>query len=388
MSKKSLPRAVWALGAVSLCMDLSSELVHSLLPLFLTGVLGAGMVAVGVIEGIAEATASIVKVFSGALSDRLPRRKPVVVAGYALAALSKPLFPLAASVPLVLFARFIDRIGKGIRGAPRDALIADVTPPAVRGAAYGLRQALDTVGAVLGPLSAAGLMLLFADDIRRVLWIAVVPAFAAVLVLVIWVREPAREPAPASPPGPTRFAGIDRLGARYWTVVSLGGVLTLARFSEAFLVLRAQQIGVALAAVPLVMVAMNVVYTAVAYPAGLAADRGHRRALLVGGLAALIASDLVIGSFASVAGLGAGILLWGAHMGLTQGLLSTLVADAAPPDLRGTAFGVFNLVSGGALLAASVIAGWLWSTHGAPATFYTGAAFCALALAGLLALRK
>jgi len=384
----AIPRTVLALGAVSLCMDLSSELVHSLLPLFLTGVLGAGMVAVGVIEGIAEATASIVKVFSGALSDRLPRRKPVVIAGYALAALSKPLFPLAASVPLVLFARFIDRIGKGIRGAPRDALIADVTPPAVRGAAYGLRQALDTVGAVLGPLSAAGLMLLFADDIRRVLWIAVVPAFAAVLVLVIWVREPAREPAPASPPGPTRFAGIDRLGARYWTVVSLGGVLTLARFSEAFLVLRAQQIGVALAAVPLVMVAMNVVYTAVAYPAGLAADRGHRRALLVGGLAALIASDLVIGSFASVAGLGAGILLWGAHMGLTQGLLSTLVADAAPPDLRGTAFGVFNLVSGGALLAASVIAGWLWSTHGAPATFYTGAAFCALALAGLLALRK
>jgi MFS family permease len=384
----AVPRTVLALGAVSLCMDLSSELVHSLLPLFLTGVLGAGMVAVGVIEGIAEATASVVKVFSGVLSDRLPRRKPVVVAGYALAALSKPLFPLAASVPLVLFARFVDRIGKGIRGAPRDALIADVTPPAARGAAYGLRQALDTVGAVLGPLSAAGLMLLFADDIRRVLWVAVVPAFVAVVVLVVWVREPAREAA-ASAPGAARFAGLGRLGTRYWMVVSLGAVLTLARFSEAFLVLRAQDIGVALAAVPLVLVAMNVVYTAVAYPAGLAADRGHRRALLVGGLAALIAADLVIGAFGSVAGLGAGILLWGAHMGLTQGLLSTLVADAAPPDLRGTAFGVFNLVSGGALLVASVIAGWLWSAYGAPATFYAGAALCAVALAGLLiALRK
>jgi len=381
----AIPRTVLALGAVSLCMDLSSELVHSLLPLFLTGVLGAGMVAVGVIEGIAEATASIVKVFSGALSDRLPRRKPVVIAGYALAALSKPLFPLAASVPLVLFARFIDRIGKGIRGAPRDALIADVTPPAVRGAAYGLRQAMDTVGAVLGPLSAAGLMLLFADDIRRVLWIAVLPAFAAVLVLVLWVREPARQPAPAAAPRAARFAGLERLGARYWLVVALGAVLMLARFSEAFLVLRAQQIGVALAAVPLVMVAMNVVYTAVAYPAGLAADRGYRRALLVGGLAALIAADLVIGAFGSIAGLGVGIVLWGTHMGLTQGLLSTLVADAAPPDLRGTAFGVFNLVSGGALLAASVLAGWLWSAYGAPAPFYAGAAFCVVAFVGLLA---
>jgi len=381
----AVPRAVLALGVVSLCMDLSSELVHSLLPLLLTGVLGAGMVAVGVVEGIAEATASIVKVFSGALSDRLPRRKPLVVAGYALAALSKPLFPLAASVPLVLVARFVDRIGKGIRGAPRDALIADVTPPEARGAAYGLRQALDTVGAVLGPLAAAGLMLLLADDIRRVLWIAVLPALAAVAVLVFWVREPARPRSHDAAPQAARFAGFARLGARYWTVVALGAVLTLARFSEAFLVLRAQELGVALAAIPLVLVVMNLVYTAVAYPAGLAADRGYRRALLLGGLAALIAADLVIGAIGTVAGLGAGILLWGAHMGLTQGLLSTLVADAAPPDLRGTAFGVFNLVSGGALLAASVLAGWLWSAYGASATFYAGAAFCGVALIGLLA---
>jgi MFS family permease len=380
----AVPRTVWALGAVSLCMDLSSEMVHGLLPLFLTGVLGASMVAVGVIEGIAEATASVVKVFSGALSDRFARRKPLVVLGYGLAALSKPLFPLAASVPLVLFARFADRIGKGIRGAPRDALIADVTPPEVRGTAYGLRQALDTVGAVLGPLAAVGLMLLFADDIRRVLWVAVVPALAAVAVLVLFVREPKRERPPTRPANPLTRTALASLGGRYWAIVALGAVLTLARFSEAFLVLRAQELGVALALVPLVLVVMNVVYTAVSYPAGVAADRGHRRALLVWGLAALIAADLSIAASASVAGLAAGIVLWGAHMGLTQGLLSTLVADAAPVDARGTAFGVFHMISGVALLAASVLAGLLWSAYGAGATFFAGAAFCALALAGLL----
>jgi MFS family permease len=381
---RGVPRAVWALGAVSLCMDLSSELVHGLLPLFLTGVLGAGMVAVGMVEGIAEATASIVKVFSGALSDRFARRKPLVVLGYALSALTKPLFPLAGSVPLVLFARFADRIGKGIRGAPRDALIADVTPRELRGTAYGLRQALDTVGAVLGPLAAVGLMLLLADDIRRVLWVAVVPALAAVAVLVLFVNEPGRKGEPGETAGPFARAALRTLGVRYWAIVALGAVLTLARFSEAFLVLRAQQLGVALALIPLVLVVMNLVYTAVSYPAGVAADRGHRRALLVWGTAALLAADLTIGALASVPGLAAGIVLWGVHMGLTQGLLSTLVADAAPADLRGTAFGVFNLVSGVALLVASVLAGWLWSALGPGATFYAGAAFCGVALVGLL----
>jgi MFS family permease len=380
----AVPRTVWALGAVSLFMDLSSEMVHGLLPLFLTGVLGASMVAVGIVEGVAEATASMVKVFSGALSDRLARRKPLVVLGYALAALSKPLFPLAASVPLVLAARFMDRIGKGIRGAPRDALIADVTPPEARGTAYGLRQALDTVGAVLGPLAAVGLMLLLADDIRQVLWVAVVPALLAVVVLVLFVKEPPRERAPGKAAAPLSRAALGALGARYWAIVALGAVLTLARFSEAFLVLRAHELGVALALVPLVLVVMNVVYTAVSYPAGVAADRGHRRALLVWGTAALLAADLLIGATASVAALAAGIVLWGAHMGLTQGLLSTLVANAAPPDSRGTAFGVFHMISGAALLAASVLAGWLWSAYGAGATFFAGAAFCAVALAGLL----
>ncbi len=377
-----VPRTVWTLGFVSLCMDLSSELVHGLLPVFMTAVLGASMLAVGVVEGIAEATASIVKLFSGVLSDRLGRRKPLVVLGYALAAASKPLFPLAGSVPLVLVARFMDRVGKGIRGAPRDALIADVTPAEVRGAAYGLRQALDTVGAVLGPLAAIGLMILLASDIRAVLWVAVVPAILSVVVLVLFVREPpATSIAHANPLSRT---ALGELTLRYWFVVALGAVFTLARFSEAFLVLRAQDLGMALALVPIVLVVMNLAYTAIAYQAGVAADQGHRNHLLLWGLIALIAADLVIASFASLAALFAGVVLWGAHMGLTQGLLSALVADTAPAPLRGTAFGVFHLVSGVALLAASVLAGWLWSEHGAAATFYAGAAFAATALAGLV----
>ena len=377
-----VPRTVWTLGFVSLCMDLSSELVHGLLPVFMTVVLGAGMVAVGVVEGIAEATASIVKLFSGALSDRLGRRKPLVVLGYALAAASKPLFPLAGSVPLVLVARFMDRVGKGIRGAPRDALIADVTPAEVRGGAYGLRQALDTVGAVLGPLAAIGLMILLASDIRAVLWVAVVPAILSVVVLVLFVREPpATSTAHANPLSRT---ALGELQLRYWFVVALGAVFTLARFSEAFLVLRAQDLGMALALVPIVLVVMNLAYTAIAYQAGLAADRGYRNHLLLWGLVALIAADLVIAAFASLAALFAGVVLWGAHMGLTQGLLSALVADTAPAPLRGTAFGVFHLVSGVALLAASVLAGWLWSEYGAAATFDAGAAFAAAALAGLV----
>lgn len=379
---KPLPGTVWALGLVSLCMDLSSELVHALLPVFMTVVLGASMAAVGVVEGVAEATASIVKVFSGALSDKLARRKPLVVLGYGLAALSKPLFPLAGSVMLVLGARFMDRIGKGIRGAPRDALIADVTPEGQRGAAYGLRQALDTTGAVLGPLAAILLMLAFASQLRVVLWFAVIPAAFAVIVLAFGVKEPAR-PARQTSAQPISRSALRQFDRHFWLVVALGAVMTLARFSEAFLVLRAQDIGIALAMVPSVLVVMNVVYTAIAYPAGIAADRGRRGALLVWGFAALIAADLVLGTTRERVWFFAGIGLWGVHMGLTQGLLSALVADAAPARLRGTAFGVFNLVSGAALFAASVLAGWLWSAFGARWTFYAGAAFAAAALAGL-----
>lgn len=379
-----IPGTVWALGLVSLFMDLSSELVHALLPLYMTGVLGASMVAVGVVEGIAEATASAVKAFSGAISDRWRRRKPLVVLGYGLAALSKPLFPLAGTVALVAGARFMDRVGKGIRGAPRDALIADVTQPEQRGAAYGLRQSLDAAGAVLGPLAAIGLMIVLANDIRSVLWIAVMPAVLAVLVLVAWVREPERGQASATAKQAASWHSFARLQRHYWLIVALGALLTLARFSEAFLILRAQDLGLALALAPAAMVVMNLVYTAVSFPAGVAADRGGQRALLFWGLAALIASDLVLGAGGGAAAVFAGAAFWGVHMGLTQGMLSKLVADAAPAELRGTAFGVFHLVSGAALLAASVLAGWLWSTLGAASAFYAGAAFTALALSGLL----
>ncbi|HZM35938.1 MAG TPA: MFS transporter [Burkholderiales bacterium] len=379
---RTLPRTVWALGATSLFMDFSSELVHGLLPVFMTVVLGASMVAVGVVEGIAEATASIIKLFSGVVSDRLGRRKPLVVLGYGLAALSKPLFPLACTVGLVLGARFIDRVGKGIRGAPRDALIVDVTAQGQRGAAYGLRQALDTVGAVLGPLAAIGLMVLMASDIRAVLWLAVIPAAISVLILAAFVRESS---AVAPSANPISFQSIGSLDTHYWAIVALGAVFTLARFSEAFLIIRAQDAGLALAFVPVTLVVMNLVYAAIAYPAGVAADRGRRRALLVWGLSALIAADLLLASSAHLLLFLAGVVLWGVHLGLTQGLLSTLVADAAPERLRGTAFGMFHLVSGVALLGASVLAGWLWARFGAAATFYVGAAFTAIALAGLLA---
>jgi MFS family permease len=346
--------------------------------------LGASMVAVGVIEGVAEATAAITKVFSGALSDFLGRRKALVVLGYALGAFTKPIFPLAQTVGWVFAARFVDRVGKGIRGAPRDALVADITPAALRGAAYGLRQALDSVGAVVGPLAAVALMAWFAGDIRTVMWFAVVPALVTVALLIVAVREPDR--ADVRRPGrlPLTLADIGRLPRRYWLVVLLGAMFTLARFSEAFLVLRAQDVGLALGLVPLVMIVMNVLYAAGAYPAGAASDRVSARTLLLVGLALLVAADLVLARAASPLVVFGGAALWGLHMAVTQGLLSKLVADTAPAELVGTGFGVFNLVTGGALLLASVIAGSLWSAFGAQATFLAGAALAAVAAAGLL----
>ena len=382
----ALPPGVWALGICSLLMDVSSELIHSVLPIFMTTVLGASLVTVGVVEGVAEATAALLKVFSGALSDALGKRKLLAVIGYGLGAASKPLFPLAGSIAWVAAARFVDRIGKGIRGAPRDALLAELVPAAQRGAAFGLRQSLDSVGAFLGPLAAIVLLALLAGDLRATLWIAVVPAIGAVLVLAFGVHEPA-PPTGRPARSPISRAEIAALGRRYWLIVALGAVLTLARFSEAFLVLRAQSVGLALVWVPVVMIVMNVVYAAASYPAGLAADAGHRRALLGWGLAALVAADVVLALAGSPAAVLAGAALWGLHMGLTQGLLAFLVAEASPAALRGTAFGMFSLVTGLSLLAASVLAGVLWSAIGPVATFAAGAGFTALAGAGLLALR-
>jgi MFS family permease len=384
---RRVPRGVVVLGFVSLLMDASSELVHALLPLFMVASLGASTFLVGLIEGLAEATAMIVKVFSGYLSDWTRRRKPLVLAGYGLGALSKLAFPLATTLGWIVGARVVDRIGKGIRGAPRDALIADLTPPAARGAAYGLRQALDTAGALAGPLLAVGAMAVFAGDFRAAFWVAVIPAALCVILIVAGVREPADAPAAASRP---RLALVEtrRLGVPFVVVTAIAAVLTLARFSEAFLVLRAQDVGMPLGQAPWVMVAMTAVYALLAFPAGAWADRGHSPRLIAAGLVALIASDLVLAGTQGPRGVLLGAALWGLHLALTQGLLSALVAAVAPADLRGTAFGVFNLACGVALLVASGLAGWLWETFGPAATFHAGAVFTAIAGLGLLAYRR
>jgi len=379
---RQIPAGVWVLGFVSMLMDISSEMIHSLLPLFMVTTLGASAFVVGVVEGLAESVALIVKVFSGTLSDYLGKRKGLAVFGYALGALTKPLFALAPTAGVVLTARLIDRVGKGIRGAPRDALVADLTPERVRGAAFGLRQALDTVGAFVGPLAAVGLMLLWADDFRAVFWVAVVPGLAAVALLAFGLREPGR-PQAGKGTNPIRRENLRRLGAPYWWVVGIGAVFTLARFSEAFLVLRAQQGGIAIALVPLVMVAMNVVYSLSAYPFGKLSDHMSHRTLLALGLVVLIGADLVLAASSHWGVVLAGVALWGVHMGITQGLLATMVADTTPQDLRGTGYGFFNLVSGIAMLLASVLAGLLWDWLGPSATFHVGAGFCVFALLGL-----
>jgi MFS family permease len=374
-----IPSGVWVLGFVSLLMDVSSEMIHSLLPLFMVTTLGASALAVGLVEGLAEATALIVKVFSGVLSDYLGKRKGLALFGYALGALTKPLFALATTLSVVLGARLLDRVGKGVRGAPRDALVADITPSNLRGAAFGLRQALDTVGAFLGPLLAVGLMLLWANDFRAVFWVAVIPGLMAVALLLFGVHEPERH-QDGKRSNPIRRDNLKRLGNSYWWVVGIGAVFTMARFSEAFLVLRAQQSGIPIALVPLVMVAMNVIYAASAYPFGKLSDRMSHARLLVWGLFVLIAADLVLAINGHWGVVLVGVALWGVHMGMTQGLLATMVADTAPADLRGTAYGFFNLMSGIAMLLASALAGLLWDRIGASFTFYAGAVFCALTL--------
>ncbi|HDX8384845.1 TPA: MFS transporter [Aeromonas hydrophila] len=368
---RRIPRGVWVLGFVSLLMDISSEMIHSLLPLFMVTVLGSSALTIGLIEGMAEATALMVKVFSGTLSDYLGRRKGLALLGYGLGALTKPLFAIATGSGLILTARLLDRIGKGIRGAPRDALVADLTPLELRGAAFGLRQSLDTVGALLGPLLAVGLMLLWHDDFRVIFWLAVIPGLASVALLAIGLREPKES---------DRRDNLRRLGKPYRWVLLIGALFTLARFSEAFLVLRAQQSGMALALVPLVMVAMNLIYALSAYPFGRLSDRMSHRPLLIWGLLVLIAADLVLATSTHWVVLLAGVMLWGIHMGMTQGLLAAMVAATAPADLRGSAFGLFNLVCGLAMLLASLLAGLLWDNLGPAFTFYAGAACCLLTL--------
>ena len=380
-----IPSGIWMLGFVSLLMDISSEMIHSLLPMFMVTTLGASAFTVGVIEGLAESTALMIKVFSGVLSDYLGKRKGLALFGYALSALTKPLFAIAPSLGLglVLSARLLDRIGKGVRGAPRDALIADIAPLHLRGAAFGLRQSLDTVGAFLGPLLAVGLMLLWANDFRAIFWVSVIPALLAVALLLFGVHEPINHEA-VKRSNPISKQNLKRLGAAYWWVVAIGAVFTLARFSEAFLVLRAQQGGIPMALVPLVMVTMNLIYALSAYPFGKLSDRMSHTKLLALGLVVLIAADLVLAINDHWLVVVAGVALWGIHLGITQGLLARMVADSAPADLRGTAYGFFNLMSGIALLIASVIAGLCWDQFGPAFTFYAGAGFCVITLVGLV----
>lgn len=391
-SWRDIPRGVWALGFVSMFMDISSEMIHALLPIYLVTVLGASMVTVGFIEGIAEATAMITKLFSGAISDWLGKRKLLAVIGYGLAAFTKPVFPLANSVGWIIGARFVDRIGKGIRGAPRDALIADITPEHVRGASFGMRQSLDTIGAFVGPLLAIALMLLTANSFTTVFWIAVVPAFIAFALMVYGVEEPAKKTAPENAKAPAKhrlqWSDAKQFSAAFWAVVAVASVFTLARFSEAFLILKAQAVGVPIAWVPIVMVVMNVIYAFSAYPAGVLSDRLGRNGILFFGIAMLIVADVLLAFATSAPAVMLGVVFWGLHMGLTQGLLATLVADTAPENLRGTAFGIFNLALGVAMLIASVIAGALWQGLGAKFTFLAGAAFTTIALLGLAVIRS
>ncbi len=385
--QRGIPTGIWVLGFVSMLMDISSEMIHALLPVYMVAVLGTSALAVGIIEGIAEATASITKVFSGALSDWLGKRKILAALGYGLAAFTKPIFPLASSIEWLIAARFIDRIGKGIRGAPRDALVADIAPPHLRGASFGLRQSLDTIGAFIGPLLAIGLMWLTADHFQAVFWIAVIPAFLSVGLILVAVKEPERPKELRRVRMPLHRDELRRLGATYWWVVAVAALFTLARFSEAFLILRAQSIGMPLALIPVVLVIMSPAYSLSAYPIGVLSDRVNRLALLVFGLVLLLLADLALAFATDIVWVGIGVVLWGLHMGFTQGLLATLIAETAPAELRGTAFGMFNLVTGFTLLAASVVAGALWDMAGPQGTFLAGATFTVLTLAGLFAIR-
>jgi MFS family permease len=369
-------------------MDISSEMIHSLLPIYLVTVLGASALTVGFIEGIGEATAMITKIFSGALSDWLGKRKALTAFGYGLAAFTKPIFPLAPTVGWLVAARFIDRVGKGIRGAPRDALVADLSPAHLRGASFGLRQSLDTIGAFVGPLAAIGLMLLTADNFTAVFWIAVIPAFLAFGLMIFGVEEPARKEEASAPKPRLRWSDTKRFSAAFWAVVAVAGVLTLARFSEAFLVLRAQNLGLPIALVPTVMVVMNIAYALAAYPAGALSDSFGRNGMLALGIVFLVIADMVLALGATIPMMMLGVVFWGLHMGFTQGLLATLVADTAPAELRGSAFGVFNFAGGVAMLVASVVAGALWDAYGPAATFFAGAAFTGIALGGFVAIRS
>ena len=381
---RRIPIGIWAIGLTSLFMDISSEMIHALLPLYLVGAMGASTALVGLIEGIAEATAAITKVFSGALSDWLGRRKWLAVIGYGLAALTKPIFPLADGIGWLTAARFIDRIGKGIRGAPRDALVADIAPPDLRGASFGLRQSLDTIGAFLGPLLAIVIMALSAGDFQLTFWIAVIPAFVCVAVLLFAVKEPQAAENRTRAKSPISVTQLKRLGSAYWQVAALVTLFTLARFSEAFLILKSQDVGLPVVWAPLVLVVLNIIYALSSFPAGIVADHVDKVRALAVGLVPFILADLVLAFAGDLVTFTLGIALWGLHMGMTQGLIASIIASTVPEDLRGTGFGIYNMLAGVALLVASFGAGLIWDMAGSAAMFAVGAGIAGIALLGLL----
>jgi Major Facilitator Superfamily. len=381
MARQRLPLTIWGLGLGSLLMDTSSELVHSLSPVLLVNVLGASVVAVGMIEGVAEGIAAFTKVFAGAASDYFRRRKTLIVLGYALAALAKPLFPLATSASWVFAARFIDRMSKGIRDAPRDALVADITAQTERGAAYGLRQALDSLGSVVGPILAVLLMLALSGKIRTAMWIAVIPGILAVIVVALLVREPHQKQAAVREP--PDWGKARELPPRFWLIVTVGAIFTAARFSDSFLILRARDIGLSASYAPMIIVVLSCICAAGAYPAGVASDRISPRNLLLIGLGFLIAADVVLGVGHSIVPIFAGGALWGVHLALTQGVFAKIISDFVPVDLRGTGFGIFDLARGVAFVIANVVAGWWWRMSGAPAAFFSAAAFATIGGIGL-----
>lgn len=353
-----LHRSVIALGCVSLLMDMSSESIHALLPLFMVEALGLTALAVGLLDGFAEALPFVVKPVSGWLSDRFRNRKGLTVAGYGLAALAKPLFALAGGLGLIVTARLIDRMGKGIRGAPRDALIADLTEPRLRGQAFGLRQSMDTVGAILGPVLAAILIGMWLGDYQTAFWFASIPAGLAMVVLVVGVREPRSRTAAARP---SESIQTTPLSPAFWAITALAAAMALAKPSEAFLLLRAQAMGWSTGEIPLLLAAMNSAYALSAYPAGRFFDRLGERRLLATSLGALGLALLLLWSGSHPAMLWSAAIAWGLHLGTSQAVLAALISLHAPSARRGTAFGVYAGCLGGAFILNGAVVGVLWS---------------------------
>jgi MFS family permease len=380
MSKQpKIPRSIWILGFTSLLNDTSSEMIHAVLPLFLVSSLGANVALVGLIEGIAEATASILKVFSGAISDYWQRRKNLAVFGYGLSTAVKPLFMVANSPFIVLLARLGDRIGKGIRVAPRDALVADSTDISNRGAAYGLRQSLDTIGAFLGPSIAFGLMGT-AHSFRFIFGVALIPGVLAVACLALGVREPARPDHALKRPKPLNWKTLQSLGGSYWGLAFAALLFNLGNSSEAFLLLKAKQVAIADYQIPLVLVVMNLSYALSAYPVGALSDRVNRKTLLTWGW--VLNAGVYVGLAIAQSPWQVWMLVggYGLYLGMTQGVLLAMVADRVPEQLRGTAFGFLNLLVGVALLPASLLAGWLWESVSSEAAFLLGCGFAVAAI--------